>query len=118
MKDRICPICSNAAPFRLKKENTDYCQCCNCKTLFSDPLENSDMVGGEHEEGRNIQQNHLRIGRIDEMIMGAKKDTIHILDFGCGHGMLIDDLKKSGYPNVVGYDAYNEKYNVLPEKEK
>jgi len=118
MKDIICPVCSNAAPFRLRKENVDYHQCCSCHTLFSGPLENSNMIGGEHEEGRNTQQNHLRIGRIDEMILGAKKEGIHILDFGCGHGMLIADLKKSGYPNVTGYDAYSDEYNKLPKRER
>lgn len=118
MKDRICPVCSNTAPFRLRKGNTDYYQCCNCKTLFSEPLENANMIGGEHEEGRNKEQNHLRIARIDEMILGSNKEDIHVLDFGCGHGMLVEDLNKSGYPNVTGYDAYNEDYCKLPEKEK
>lgn len=116
--DKNCPICSNAAPLRLKKENTDYYQCWSCRTLFSDPLENSNMVGGEHEEGRNSQQNHLRISRIDEIIKGANKKDIHILDFGCGHGMLISYLRENGYPNVTGYDCYSEEYNKLPEKNK
>jgi 2-polyprenyl-3-methyl-5-hydroxy-6-metoxy-1,4-benzoquinol methylase len=116
--DRNCPICSNAAPFRLRKENVDYHQCCSCLTLFSDPIENSGMIGGEHEEDRNNLQNHLRISRIDEMTVGSKKSDIHILDFGCGHGMLIADLKKSGYHNVTGYDAYSDQFSKLPKRER
>lgn len=116
--DKTCPICSNQALPRLNKGSVFYHQCANCHTLFCDPLDNDNMIGGEHEEGRNIEQNHLRIARIDDMIKGSKKDNIHILDFGCGHGMLIADLKKSGYENVAGYDAYNDDYNRLPEKNK
>lgn len=74
------------------------------------------MIGGEHEEGRNETQNHLRIGRVDEMVHGSKKEDVKILDFGCGHGMLIVDLKKSGYLNVDGYDAYNENFDTLPKR--
>lgn len=115
MKDKTCPICSNQALPRLAKGNTQYHQCTNCHTLFCDPLDNDNMIGGEHEVGRNVEQNHLRIARIDEMIKGSKKDNIHILDFGCGHGMLIGDLANEGYV-VSGYDAYSDVYNNLPEK--
>lgn len=116
MKDRICPICSNAAPFRLKKENTDYSQCESCRTLFSDPLSQDGLVGGQHEEGRALQ-NHIRLDRIKTMTEGMKKEDIRILDFGCGHGLLVNYLKEQGY-NVTGYDAYNEEYSRLPEKNK
>lgn len=118
MKDKICPICSNQAIQRLNRGYVSYFQCANCKTLFSDPLENANMIGGEHEEGRNKEQNHLRIERINNMVKGSNKEDVQILDFGCGHGMLIADLKANGYPNVYGYDAYSDEFNVLPEKEK
>jgi SAM-dependent methyltransferase len=83
--------------------------------LFSDPLDNSDMVGGGNELTRNVQQNHLRLDRINNMCIGFDKSMIHILDFGCGHGMLINKLEKEGY-SVYGYDAYNEDFNKLPDK--
>lgn len=118
MTTKTCYICNNEAHFRLQKGNVEYHQCTNCKTLFSDPIAQEDMVGGEHEVGRNETQNHLRIGRIDEMVLGSPKDQANILDFGCGHGLLIDDLKKAGYPNVAGYDAYNEDFIRQPERNK
>lgn len=118
MKERICPVCSNHANFRLRKQITDYYQCSSCRLLFSNPIDQDGMVGGEHEEGRNELQNHLRVDRISDMIIGSRKEDVHILDFGCGHGYFIDDLKKAGYTNVVGYDAYNEAYCRIPETNK
>lgn len=115
MKDKICPICFNHAHFRLRKETTDYHECTSCGTLFSDPLDNSNMVGGGNELARNVEQNHLRIDRINRMCIQANKEAIRILDFGCGHGMLIKDLKYAGYV-CSGYDAYNEQFDKLPEK--
>lgn len=112
-----CPICNNHAHSRLVKENVEYFQCTNCRTLFSGPLENDGMIGGEHEVGRNQEQNHLRIGRIDAMFGHSIKSNVNILDFGCGHGYFLKDLKDAGY-NCDGFDAYNEKYSNLPEKNK
>lgn len=117
-KEQTCFICNNEAPVRLRKGAVEYRQCTNCKTLFSDPIDQDNMIGGEHEVGRNQEQNHLRIARIDEMVFGSPKDQVHILDFGCGHGYLIEDLKKAGYPNVDGYDAYNPDFSRQPERKK
>ena len=113
-----CPICSNVSYLRLKKDIVDYYQCTNCLTLFSEALDNSDMVGGGNEIPRNVEQNHLRIGRIDELVYSLPKHEVNILDFGCGTGMLIEDLKKHGYVNVDGYDAYNTGFSKLPERDK
>jgi len=114
----MCPICNNSAPVRLKKLNIEYRLCDNCKTLFSAPIDQDGMVGGEHEVGRNESQNHLRIARVNEMATGIKKEDVRILDWGCGHAYLINDLKKEGYLHVDGYDPYTEEYCRLPEKEK
>jgi len=86
--------------------------------IWSDPIDQDAMVGGEHEEGRNQSQNHLRIQRIDDLVLGSKKEYVQILDFGCGHGYFVNDLHKSGYVNAVGYDAFNEEYNRLPKYNK
>ena len=84
--------------------------------LFSDPLSQEGLVGGQHEEGRALQ-NEIRLNRIETMMEGMKKEDIQILDFGCGHGYLVNYLKEHGY-NVTGYDAYNEEFCRLPEKNK
>lgn len=115
---RPCIICDNQSFPKFVKLGVQYWLCDNCETLFSGELDNSNKVGGEYEVERNEQQNHLRIARIDEMIYGSNKEDVHILDFGCGNGMLIEDLKKAGYVHVDGYDAYNPKYDTPPQREK
>lgn len=116
LRPRICPICNGEAPFRLNTQNTDYFQCESCRMLFSDPIEQDDLVGGQHEEGRALQ-NPIRLDRIKTMIEGIKKEDVRILDYGCGHGYLVNYLIEEGY-NVTGYDPYNPEYNRLPEKNK
>lgn len=118
IQTKTCYICNNEAHFVFRKEMTDYFKCSNCAMIFSDQLPNEGLIGGVAEVERNTQQNHLRIARIDEMVLGSKKDDVWILDWGCGTGYLIEDLKKAGYPNVVGYDMYNEKFSRLPERDK
>lgn len=114
VRPRTCPICNGDAPLRLRKQNTRYFQCESCKMLFSDPLSQEGLVGGQHEEGRALQ-NDIRLNRVETMMEGLRKEDIRILDFGCGHGYLVKYLKEAGY-NVTGYDAYNEEFCRLPEK--
>jgi hypothetical protein len=109
-----CPCCNNYSPPRLKKGNVQYWQCISCKTVFCDELDNSGKVGGEHEVGRNESQNHERIARVEQLLGGAPKDQVTILDFGCGHALFINDLKKHGYTHVDGYDAYNPEFSKIP----
>lgn len=118
MSDHYCPICFNGSSLRLTKGRTDYYECSNCGSLYCGMLDQDGLVGGEHEESRNQTQNHLRIERIDKMAFGIPKEEVRILDFGCGAGMLIEDLKKAGYIHVDGFDAYSEQYCRLPAKEQ
>lgn len=113
-----CIICNNDSELLVTKGKTDYYQCNNCKTVFCSPLDNDNLVGGEFEQERNDKENVLRLSRIDEIVSGVNKDNVNILDFGCGHGLLIDYLKENGYKNTDGYDAYYEPYSKLPEKNK
>jgi SAM-dependent methyltransferase len=115
--DKICPCCNNHAHFRLQKGTVQYHQCTSCRTLFSDPLPNEGMVGGGNEIPRNTEQNHLRISRIASLMEGERKRDVNILDFGCGTGYLIRDLRSNGY-QCDGFDAYNEAFSRLPEKNK
>lgn len=118
LEKRDCVICTNESGLRLTKGTTKYYQCSNCKTIFCNALDNDNKVGGKFEVERNEKENHLRIERVNEVLMGLDKNEVRILDFGSGTGYLIDDLKKAGYPNVDGYDAYNPKFQRLPEKNK
>jgi SAM-dependent methyltransferase len=78
---------------------------------------NSNLIGGEFEVERNEKENYKRIERVDKMAAGIPKEEVRILDFGCGNGYFIEDLKKAGYKHVVGYDAYNPIFSRLPEKD-
>jgi len=115
---QYCFICSNEALPRLKKNNIQYYQCTNCKTLYCSELDQDGLVGGGAEIERNTLQNHLRIERIESMSNGMKKEDVFILDWGAGHGYLINDLKKAGFMNTFGYDPYTEEFSQLPEKNK
>lgn len=112
---KLCPICNNEAPLFQIKLNVQYNQCVNCHTVFSDPIDQDGMVGGEFEQERNQKENHLRIARVDEMMEGAIKETVNILDYGCGNGLLIKDFKEAGYPNTDGYDPYTKEFWRLPK---
>lgn len=102
-----CIICGDKTEKRLKKEGVQYYQCKNCKTLFSESLPNDNMVGGGFEFERNKNHNEERIFRIKEFLNGK-----NILDYGCGNGMLVDDMKKA---NLIcdGYDKFNPKFDKI-----
>lgn len=117
IKDKICPICNNHAHWRLNKLGVDYHQCTNCKTIFCGELDNDNLIGGGAEIERNTQQNHLRIERIDALRGSRRKEDVFILDWGCGHAYLIEDLKKAGYINSYGYDLYNPDFQKIPPKD-
>ena len=109
-----CPICTNRSIPKLKKKDVQYYECRGCKTLFSGQLDNNDMVGGGMEEERNITQNEERVNRIYNLF-DDNKHGINVLDFGCGHGMLVDDFKKFGF-TCFGYDKYNLDFQYLPNQ--
>jgi hypothetical protein len=116
--NRSCPICNNYAPIRLKKGNVEYYQCGSCGTLFSDPIDQEGLVGGSNEIPRNTLQNHIRIARVDELTAKMGKEGVHILDYGAGHGYLVNDLRTAGYVNTQGFDPYNPEFSKFPERNK
>lgn len=106
-----CPVCRNIAPYRLSKGDIEYYQCSFCKTLFCDELDNSNLVGGEWEEGRNLKHKEERLDRI-KILMGQYGS---LLDFGCGHGLMVNDCKEAGI-DCDGYDKYNPKFSKLKDE--
>jgi SAM-dependent methyltransferase len=92
------------------KNGTEYFQDDN-GIIFCEPLKQDQMVGGVCEQVRNTMQNYLRIDRVYRL-----KDNANVLDFGCGNGMLLKDLKDAGI-KCTGYDKFNPKFKKLPKKE-
>lgn len=105
-----CPACNDISKERLVKKEIKYLQCQYCGTLFSGALPNDNMVGGGMEVERNTQQNEGRLNRFVSLVGANAK----ILDYGCGHGMLVDYLKYNKI-NAFGYDRYNSEYNLILE---
>lgn len=77
-------------------------------TCFCDPIDQSGMVGGVHEEGRNELENPQRIERIRSLSAAPM-----VLDYGCGHGLFVDYLMANGI-NAIGYDKFTNR-NTLPQ---
>lgn len=105
-----CPACNESSKERLVKKEIKYFQCQYCGTLFSGALPNEDMVGGGFEVERNTQQNEGRLHRFTSLVGKNAK----MLDYGCGHGMLVDYLKGNKIL-AFGYDKYNPEYNLILE---
>jgi hypothetical protein len=93
------------------KNGTEYFQDDN-GIIFCEPLNQDQMVGGGFEKERNETQNHLRIARINQI----KKFEAKVLDFGCGNGILVNDLVHC-LIFASGYDKFNPKFNKLPKKD-
>jgi Methyltransferase domain len=107
----ICPICNNPLNNLVKKSNIDYLQCSSCGSVFCAELDNSNKIGGQFEMQRNKNKNIERIERVNQLAGNLPKENIRILDFGCGHGYLVSDLRSIGY-NADGYDLYNQKFSM------
>jgi Methyltransferase domain len=104
-----CGVCG----FKLKeafiKGGFQYYECLDCRSIFAFDVPNSNSpLGGGAEEERRIG-NALRIDRVKSL-----SGTLNILDFGCGHGFLVEDMKAAGI-NAIGYDKNNPDCNVFPD---
>ncbi len=106
-----CIICNSTSKIIFNKKGYDYYQCSSCQSVFvPDGINQADMVGGEHEVGRNENENATRIERIKELVGEYGK----VLDFGCGHGMLVGDLRDAEI-DAEGYDKFNPEFEKMPD---
>lgn len=79
-------------------------------TLYTGPLDQSNMVGGTNEDIRNSQHNPERLKRIKQLNSNPK-----VLDYGCGNGLLVKYLRGNNIW-VDGYDPFNNIYSSpLPD---
>lgn len=87
-----------------------YYTCADTGTIYCKALDQSEKVGGKHEQGRNNNPDNLeRIRRI-KMITG--KDNPKVLDFGCANGLFLKDLNANGCEGY-GYDPYVEGFTEI-----
>ena len=107
----ICPVCTSDASVFINKKGYDYYQCQSCKTVFvPGGIEQGNMVGGGYEFERNTTQNDERIRRFFGLV-----GSINMLDFGCGHGMLVAHCNSKDIL-CDGYDKWNPDFNKLQDK--
>lgn len=106
-----CPICQAESNNIFKKGDYDYLQCSKCNTVFvPNGIDQSNMVGGGFELERNVSQNQERIERFKTFTGIYGK----ILDFGSGHGYLVNDCVAAGL-SAEGYDKFNPQYEKIPD---
>lgn len=90
------------------KQGVEYWQD-NNGIIFSNPIDQSGLVGGGHEEGRNTLENPERLKRV----ISLSGENGHVLDFGCGHGLLVKYLRENKIP-CWGYDKFNPEFEQHP----
>lgn len=107
-----CRCCQSDSSLSFSKKGYDYWECNNCKTLFvPSGINQSDMVGGGFEQERNEIQNKERTTRFIWLV-GVYGN---ILDYGCGHGMLVKDCNEAKL-NCDGYDKFNGDFPLIKDK--
>lgn len=107
----VCPVCKSDASVFINKKGYDYYQCQSCVTVFvPGGIEQGNMVGGGYEVERNTLQNDERIRRFFSLV-----GDIDMLDFGCGHGMLVEHCNNRGIL-CDGYDLWNPDFNKFKDK--
>jgi len=115
-----CPACNNEGVLILDKNGIGYNSCTMCQTVYSGPLDNSGKVGGGFEEERNQNENSIRMERFSDLLYSLniiKPSAGSILDFGCGHGMLVRYLLESGF-DADGYDKFNPDFDSFEPGKK
>ncbi len=96
------------------KEQFTVFRCDNCRSIVA-----ADAVDLEHyyehypykEQKLSAAWSLICRNYLRRLKTAGLKREHTILDYGCGSGMLISQLKKRGFENARGFDAYNDKYS-------
>lgn len=98
----------------IERKGIEYVKCWNCNTIFSEMLDNSDKVGGNEEISRNLSANNTRVERVKYMLSFTPAPHF-VLDYGCGHGYLVNDLDAIDHISAFGYDKYDPRQTYIPD---
>lgn len=113
MKEKTCPVCSGSSKYDLTKDSCEYFRCKNCEFLFhpvkseilltkARTMYDSEYWEKESNEAKRRQQQDAFL-RALELIWISRHKVVNILDFGCGHGLTVEMLRKIGF-NAIGFD--------------
>jgi hypothetical protein len=109
-KQAFSPITGGKAINPFVKSGVTYYFCEDTGTIFCNKLNQAGMVGGGHEQGRNNKEDNLtRISRIKSI---TTNEAPKVLDFGCGHGLLVNDMNANGC-KAKGYDPFVPEFNQI-----
>ena len=118
-KARNCPICSSRASTTTSFPHTTkfngykfmYLKCCNCATVFVDPIPDKDTFlkmyakNTYHDNNYDSQESEVYKNsvRLLKEYISIESD---ILDYGCGIGTFLKELNTAGFnPYGVEFDA-------------
>jgi 2-polyprenyl-3-methyl-5-hydroxy-6-metoxy-1,4-benzoquinol methylase len=125
-----CPLCGGVDLSKKFEDRIDYefnisnklhyYKCGNsvCRFVFVYPLPSNDEIHSFYKKytthNLNINISHLNIlARINKvfksktlsrLFVNSNINDIKVLDFGCGNGNFLIDLKRIGIKNLFGYD--------------
>ena len=92
------------------KSGVSYYTCNDTGTIFCKALDQSEKVGGIHEEGRNNEPDNLERVRRIKAITGLGNPKV--LDFGCGNGLFMRFMNANGC-EAYGYDPFVPEFTEL-----
>lgn len=127
---RKCPLCGGSKLTEVLEDRIDYefgisnklnyyeCNNSACGFIFANPIPSIEEIQSfynkytTHNENKNISHlNFLaRLNKVfkdktlSKIFVNTQINDIKVLDFGCGNGNLLMDLKKLGIKNLYGYD--------------
>jgi 2-polyprenyl-3-methyl-5-hydroxy-6-metoxy-1,4-benzoquinol methylase len=119
-----CHLCFHAGPAlekarvrsNIARHRNDYFEverCAACRSLSCEPVPDyapyySGYALRHMARGRLVDEWYGNI--LKRLQRAGLKEQDTILDFGCGHGLLISYLRDRGYTRVSGYDPYTPEF--------
>jgi SAM-dependent methyltransferase len=89
-------------------------RCNNCRSICS----GDTIEVGPYYQGYPFQRQKPKLGwrlnaknYIRRLTKAGLQRENTLIDYGCGSGLLVNQLRRRGYHHAIGYDAYNDKFN-------
>jgi len=124
MLNPACPFCQASADTFLQgrpdyeyglQVQLDYHRCSSCGVVFVSPIPEEDSIGslygsysthGEDSAQRRSllarSARRLAMREFAAVASGLKEDPV--LDYGCGDGSFLGELREAGFSRLTGYD--------------
>ena len=99
---------------RFASERFTVWRCDNCRSLHSSDSLDLDRYYREYPftlQKPNLSWRLITNNYITRLRKAGLCRRHTLLDYGCGSGLLVDELHRKGYRHAVGYDPYHEKFN-------